>query len=148
MRILASAILSLGLAVSFGAGAAGGGEGHVARHGADLNLLPPPEKNAELSTRPGAVKLESPAALAQVEVSGTTLNWSESAGAEVYHLQVATDPHFKWLIVDDANLKATTFEVKNLEANQQYFWRVAGRRPANDSSYTKGFFVMSSFRTR
>lgn len=157
-----TSVLALGLAlsmasVSFAAGDAGHGEegahdaghgGHAPRHGANLNLLPPPAADTNKTTRPTPVVVEAPAAMSKVTGGATTLKWKESKGATNYLVQVATDPNFKWLVVNDPKVQGTTYEVKNLEAGKQYFWRVAGVKADNDPSYLKGDFGRSMFEAK
>lgn len=104
---------------------------------------PQPQADKSKATTPGRVTLTEPKALAKVS-GAVTLKWTPSAGADVYHVQVAKDPRFKWLVVDNHNVAADNFQTPALEAGS-YFWRVAGRKPSNDPSWTKGFFTTSSF---
>lgn len=116
--------------------------------GANLHLLAPPALNRAKATRPGKVILETPAAFAKVQGGSATLKWTESQGADSYHVQVATDPNFKWLVKNENFYKGTSMDVGGLEAGKQYFWRVAGMKGDNDPEYIKGFFANSSFEAR
>ena len=131
---------------------AGHGEGHGAahapRHGANLNLLPPPAPDVNKATRPDPVVLEAPAAMSKVSGAATTLKWKPAQGATAYLVQVATDPNFKWLLVNEQSVQGTTYELKNLEVGKQYFWRVSGTKADNDPSYLKGDFGRSMFEVR
>lgn len=111
-------------------------------------LFPPKQADASLATRPAKVVTLEPAYLATMKPGSVTLKWKESEGAEVYHVQVAKDSNFKWLVTENFDVKGTTFEVGGLEAGNNYWWRVAGRRPNNDALYTKGYFGVSSFKVR
>jgi hypothetical protein len=133
------------LMASLNAFANEGGHGGGHEGGANMNLLPQPTPNKEKGTRPSKVTLESPAALSKVSGGAVTLKWSESKGATAYHVQVATDPNFKWLVTNENFVKGNTFEVKGLEAGKQYFWRVAGMNPDHTTEYVRGDFVWSSF---
>jgi len=53
-----------------------------------------------------------------------TLQWARSYVAAPYHLQVASDSSFLMLIVDDSTLADTAYDVNDLAATQEYFWRV------------------------
>lgn len=121
------------------------GEEHKPRHGADLNLLPAPVPNEAKTTRPSAAELVSPAPLAKIAGTAATLTWKEAKGADSYMLQIATDANFKWLVANELSLKTTTYEVKNLEAGKQYFWRVYSLKSDNDPSYLKGDSSRSMF---
>ena len=139
-------ILALTLVFSFGALA------HEAEqeseHGANMHLLPKPIPNPAKATRPAKVVLESPTALSKVAAGSVTLKWQESQGSESYQVQVATDPNFKWLVTNEFFVKGNSFELKNVEAGKQYFWRVAGMNSNSDPEYLKGFFSNSMFEVQ
>jgi hypothetical protein len=116
--------------------------------GANLHLLGQHPLDRSLTTRPSKVTLESPEAFAKIQGGTATLKWTESKGADSYHVQVATDPNFKWLIKNENFYKGTTMDLSGLEAGKQYFWRVAGMKADNQPEYLKGFFTMSSFEAR
>ena len=137
-------IVALSLLLSFGA-FAHEGEQQEEGKGADMHLLPKPIPNPAKATRPSKVVLESPAALSKVPAGAVTLKWQEAKGAESYQVQVATDPNFKWLVTNEFFVKGNSFELKNVEAGKQYFWRVAGMNPNSDPEYLKGFFTNSMF---
>jgi len=108
------------------------------------NLLPPPKANRALSTLPSKVELKSPEALSKVAGNTVQLEWAPSESAEAYHLQIAKDPEFKWIIQEEHFIKATRFEVANLPKGQ-VFWRVAASRPQNMEAHWKTVFTSSSF---
>ena len=123
--------------------------GHEASHGgANMHLLPKPQPNKNLSAQPGRPTLQSPAPLSMVSGASTTLKWNEVQGADSYHVQVATDPNFKWLVSNEFFVKGSSFDVKGLEAGKQYFWRVAGMKSDNGAGYMKGDFTASSFQAQ
>lgn len=107
-----------------------------------------PDLIREKATLPGNIEIIEPQALSKISGTTVTLKWKPAKGANVYHLQVATDPRFKWLVTENHNVSGESFEVSNLQQGQQYFWRVAGRAPENDASWTKGFFATSSFEVK
>lgn len=121
---------------------------HKPRHGANLNLLPPPPVDASKSTRPESVTIESPAPMAKVTGTSVQLKWSNVKSANQYRLQVATDAAFKWIFVDEKNLSNTEFNLTGLEAGKQYFWRVYSLRTTNDPGYLKGNVANSSFEVK
>jgi hypothetical protein len=88
--------------------------------------------------------LNSPSFLAAVGTQ-VTLEWEETFGGAEYHLQIATDPNFKWLLVNEKFLKATSYDFTAPEAGKKYYWRVAGFSRNNNASYTKGKFNGSAF---
>ena len=87
------------------------------------------------------VELESPADGAAVEkTDSATLTWKAVTGATKYELQVATDEAFTQLVVDDANVTSTTYNVTNLSAGTHYYWRVRVVEPVKSLwSDTWGF---------
>lgn len=125
--------------------AAGGGEEEGGKAHHDWNKVSPqPVADTSKSVQPTSTKLVSPNFLQKIKGTETTLKWDEVSGTE-YYLQVATDAMFKWIIVDQPNMKVTEYNVKGLEAGKQYFWRVYTQKPGNWAGYTKGNAVKSSF---
>lgn len=127
------------------------GGGHGGGHGGlteKMNaLFPQPEKDPAKNEVPAKPELVSPAYFASVKADKTALTWKAVAGADVYHVQVATDPNFKWLVANENAVKGTTFEATGLEAGKHYFWRVAAVKSNNWSTFRKSFFAMSMFET-
>lgn len=117
----------------------------AAGHGHSIGVKQP-EANVALATRPGKVTLVEPKALAKVS-GAVTLKWTPAEHADVYHVQVAKDPRFKWFVVNEQNVSGDSFQTPALEPGP-YFWRVAGRKPSNDPTWTKGFFTTSSFEVK
>lgn len=121
--------------------------GSTSSHRDNTALFPPKQPQKNLTQRPEKASLLAPEAFEAVPKAGVTLKWKETAGATVYHLQVATDPNFKWLKVNEPLFKGTSYELKDLEASKHYFWRVAGVNPGLDAGYIKGDFAKSTFET-
>jgi hypothetical protein len=114
----------------------------------DMNaLFPPPQPNVALSQPPVKVELETPTYYQKISDDKVTLKWKEGADAPVYHVQVATDPNFKWLVKEEHLYKGTSLEVSGLEAGKHYFWRVAGVKPENKKGDIKGPYATSMFET-
>lgn len=126
-------------------GHGGGGHGNLAEK---MNALFPP-KQAEPAKRevPSKPELSAPAYFTKISGDKVTLQWKEVAGADEYHVQVATDPNFKWLVANDYHHKTTSFEATGLEAGKEYFWRVAAVKSTNWSTFRKGYFANSMFAT-
>jgi hypothetical protein len=122
-------------------------EGHDNLNAEMNSLFPEKQKNAALADRPAVTKLTTPKFLAKVNGATTKLEWTAIPGATNYHVQVATDPNFKWLIANDHWVKTNSFDVANLQADQKYYWRVATVKDQNDSMSTKSLFVSSAFST-
>ncbi|MBL7670789.1 MAG: fibronectin type III domain-containing protein [Bdellovibrionaceae bacterium] len=115
-------------------------------HGRDnTSLFPPKKPNKSLSTPPALSILLEPVTMSKVGGSAVVLKWQAVAGADSYHLQVATDANFKWLKADENLYKNTSYELKNLEAGKHYYWRVASINSGNIPSTIKSDFVKSMF---
>lgn len=114
----------------------------------DMNaLFPQPKPNTTLSQRPAKPELSGPSFYEKIGDTKVILKWKEAAGATSYHVQVATDPNFKWLVKEENILKATTLEVGGLERGKSYFWRVAGLKTENKAGHLQGMFAASMFET-
>ena len=111
------------------------------------SFFPEKQKNPAQSARPTVVKLLAPKFLSKISSATTKLEWSAVEGASNYHVQVATDPNFKWLVANDQWVKTNSFEATQLEAGKKYYWRVASVKNANDAMFTKSLFVSSIFET-
>lgn len=126
-------------------GHGGGGHGNLAEK---MNSLFP-EKQPVPAKRevPAKPELSAPAYFSEVKGGTASLTWKAVAGADEYHVQVATDPNFKWLVANADHHKDTSFEATNLEAGKHYFWRVAAVKSNNWSTWRKSFFASSMFTT-
>ncbi len=119
------------------------------RLGEKMNsLFPPKQPNPQLSDRPEIVKLNSPKFLSEVTASSVKLEWAPVTNASNYHVQVATDPNFKWLVANDHWVKTNSFDATQLEPGKRYYWRVAAVKSENDAMFTKSLFVSSAFNTK
>lgn len=127
------------------AGESGGHGGSGKAHRDNTALFPPQVADQSLSTPPAQAKLTSPAFMAKVTADSQKLEWSASPTADAYHVQVATDPNFKWLVADDHWVKTTSFDVSGLQKGKHYYWRVASVKSNNDSMSLKSNFVSSMF---
>ena len=116
-------------------------------HRDNTSLFPPKQPNKALSTPPAATTLAEPAFMSKISGSEITLKWNAVEGVETYHLQVATDPVYKWLVADEKLYKGTSFQVKGLEAGKHYYWRVAAVKPENMNTFMKSEFARSMFET-
>ena len=56
--------------------------------------------------------------------SKVTLNWEASSDSYSYHVQVAADPSFNNIVVD-STVSLPTAEVKNLDKDTLYYWKVS-----------------------
>jgi hypothetical protein len=124
----------------------------LANEGKDLSaemnaLFPKPLPNMALSTPPAKPELESPPYFQKLSDLKVTLKWKAAEDASVYHVQVATDPNFKWLVKEEQLFSGNTLEVAGLDAGKHYFWRVAGVKPGNKNGHIKGAYASSMFET-
>lgn len=158
-QLLSFLVLTITLTLTFAAfanteaptAAAGHGTEKAAAHtpakkgGADLNLFPPPQADHSKVARPAKPELVEPSFHSKIAADAITLKWNAVATANAYHLQVATDPNFKWLVNEEMMTKNTSFEVKGLKPATHYFWRVAALKTDNTQTYMKGWFASSEF---
>jgi hypothetical protein len=125
-------------------------KGHDPEHTAKemSALFPQPQADLSQQERPTKPELVTPAFYEAVSAGKTTLQWKASTGAEAYHVQVATDANFKWLVSESFDVKGTSYEVSGLEAGKNYYWRVLGSKMSNVSQFTKSGFSSSMFRVK
>jgi hypothetical protein len=109
------------------------------------SLFPTKQALKDQTQRPVVTELKSPAFLSKQSAGNVELQWKNVAGADTYHLQVATDPNFKWLLVDDHFVKGTSFNFDKAETGHRYYWRVASFNTQMDSMFSKSLFVSSVF---
>lgn len=129
------------------------GHGEAADHHSELatrmnSLFPEKQKDPIVGSRPEITKLTAPKFLSKVAAGSVKLEWTAVENTTNYHVQVATDPNFKWLVANNTNVQGTSFEAANLEAGKRYFWRVASVKSDNISMFTKSIFVSSAFDTK
>jgi hypothetical protein len=110
-------------------------------------LFPPKESNPAKRAIPAKPELIAPTYFSAIKTDKANLQWKAVEGADLYHVQVATDPNFKWLIANDQAVKTTNFEVTGLEAGKHYFWRVLAVKSDNWNTFRKSYFAMSMFET-
>ncbi len=108
-----------------------------------------PEKQAKMAARQAPEKptLTSPTYFAAITGNNVKLQWTAVQEAEEYHVQVATDPNFKWMVKEDFAHKENSFDLTDLEAGKKYFWRVSAVKPNNWKTFRKSYFATSMFET-
>lgn len=111
------------------------------------SLFPPKKPELGKGTEPAKTTLEAPAYFAKIDGNEVTLKWKAVDGADQYHLQVATDPNFKWLVTNEYFLTNTTYQQKDLKPGLHYFWRVNAVAKDNAPTHRKSGFAMSMFAT-
>lgn len=112
------------------------------------SLFPTKQPDATHAGHLGATETVAPAFLATVAAGSVQLSWKPTPDATSYQVQVATDPNFKWLVVNEKSVTETQFNFTKAEAGQRYFWRVAGRKADNNAGYTKANFAGSAFNVK
>jgi len=123
----------------------GGGHGNLVEK---MNsLFPTKMPNPEVSARPALVEIKAPTFLGNVGAGPVKLEWNVVKGATNYHVQVATDPNFKWLVVNEKFIKENSYNF-TAEAGHRYYWRVASYKGDNTTSFTKSNFVSSAFNVK
>ena len=70
--------------------------------------------------------------------------WTPRGFAHSYHLQVATDPAFSNLVVDQAGLTNLTYTLPSLQAATTYYWRVNVSNYGGVSPWATNFFVAAA----
>ncbi|KHD88638.1 MAG: hypothetical protein OM95_07480 [Bdellovibrio sp. ArHS] len=126
-------------------GHGGGGHGGLAEK---MNALFPPKQPVPAKRDvPAAPELSAPAYFSEIKADKAALQWKAVEGASEYHVQLATDPNFKWLVANEYHVKGTSFEATGLEAGKHYYWRVAAVADANWSTFRRSFFATSMFAT-
>lgn len=126
----------------------GEGGGHHGKLSETMNaLFPQPQSDAAKREVPEKPELAGPSYFSQVKGDKVTLQWKAVQGADEYHVQVATDPNFKWLVSNEYHVKATSFDAAGLEAGKHYYWRVAAVKSTNWSTFRRSFFATSMFET-
>jgi hypothetical protein len=114
-------------------------------------VLPQPVADQSKADKPTVVKLTSPKFLSTVTGTDVKLEWTKSDNAKVYHIQVSRDAGFnnrQMYVANNNAVVETSFEVKNLEPNTKYFWRVAASNNDMKEGYTKSNFTSSAFTTK
>ncbi len=112
----------------------------------ELEIHPEPKK--ELVTRAEPPSLQAPQFFTEISGKAVTLSWVAVEGADFYHVQLATDPNFKWLVLNEPMFNKTEIIFNDLEPAKHYYWRVASLKSQNDPGYVKGNFHASMFRTK
>ena len=95
------------------------------------------------ATRLATPIVYSPANNSYNHLDTVELGWSQILGASKYHLQVYADSVGNLMI--DTLISQTSFYLKNLKLNAEYFWRVIGFNEQSDSSL---WMVMQKFQTK
>lgn len=125
-----------------------GGEHHDPLSEKMNSFFPKPQAREGANITPDKPTLSAPKFFAAMAADKVELTWGAVEGADEYHVQVAKDPNFKWLVKDDNHHKSTSFEITNLEAGKHYYWRVAAVKSGNWDTFRKSYFATSMFETK
>ncbi|MCX7674940.1 MAG: fibronectin type III domain-containing protein [Bdellovibrionaceae bacterium] len=121
-----------------------GGSHSAASHGPGV---PQPKPILHLGQPPKPPTLVSPTALSVVSGKNVELQWTPEPEAFTYHVQVAKDPMFKWIIHENHDVKENRYTLSNLP-NGTIFWRVFSQKPQNQAGLWKSRGTWSSFEVR
>jgi len=77
-----------------------------------------------MDTRPQPPVQLKPAPAQVFRATTPELQWSDSAEADRYHLEIATDENFQQLIVAQKDFKGTKFDTSEWSDTQIYYWRL------------------------
>jgi hypothetical protein len=114
-------------------------------------VLPQPADDKTKADKPANVKLTSPKFLSTINGVDVKLEWTKVDNAKVYHIQVSKDAGFNnraMYVVNNNAVTETSFEIKNLEPDTKYFWRVAASNNEMKDGFTKSNFTSSAFSTK
>jgi len=75
------------------------------------------------------------------ETLPAALDWTPRGFVNCYHVQVATDPEFNPLVVDEMEVMETPYLVEALEAGTTYYWRVSTMNDAGPSEWSQASFT-------
>lgn len=63
-------------------------------------------------------------------------SWSEGLDVDNYHFQIAKDPEFSQIILDESSLQDTSITVDNKMILGKYYWRVAAKDHQGDGPFS------------
>ena len=91
---------------------------------------------AEDVDAPDVVELESPEDEAEQVARTPEFVWQEADEAGQYHLEVADDPNFSELLVDETTSDTSYTAEDDLEAEQTHYWRVRASNAGGDGDWS------------
>ncbi|HEX7574548.1 MAG TPA: choice-of-anchor D domain-containing protein, partial [Bacteroidota bacterium] len=80
--------------------------------------------------------LLSPASGSTGQALPIALTWASVNGATGYWLEMATDPSFSMIVINDPTLVSTGRQVNGLPQNTQYYWRVSTLNAAGSGLFS------------
>jgi len=75
------------------------------------------------------------------ELLPAVFDWTPRGFVNRYHLQIATDPEFNTIVVDETEVMETPFVMEALEAGTTYYWRVSTINDAGESDWSQASFT-------
>lgn len=100
--------------------------------------------NVLAALSPSGVSLVAPAdALTELDTT-LQLSWTRSRWATSYRLQVASDPLFSAILVDDTTVSDSSRQIAGLLPGTTYYWRVAAKNVYGSSTFTAGWSFSTS----
>ncbi|MCS7303367.1 MAG: fibronectin type III domain-containing protein [Candidatus Kapabacteria bacterium] len=94
---------------------------------------------ADIPEPPEPPVLVSPADGATNVPLDPTLRWNPSRRARTYRLEVALDSGFTTMVTVQEELATTEYQLRNLNENTRYYWRVNASNEGGTSPYSSTF---------
>ena len=91
---------------------------------------------------PAAPGLKTPHNNAQALPTSVIFEWTASAGARSYHIQISQEPSFLRKDVDIENVLRTSKPISKLVNGYTYFWRVRAHNPAGFSTWSDAWIFV------
>lgn len=115
----------------------------LASNGAGSTTSNPAFFTTELAPpAPGSFSLTSPANGAFNVPYIPDFDWTDSAHADTYQIQVAMDPDFQYLVLDQDGIVGSRFACPtSLDWNWTYYWRVFAKSARGTTPCTDGYFT-------
>ncbi len=85
---------------------------------------------------PSVPTLASPSDGSTNQPTTIVLDWNSSANADHYWVQIATDSTFSNPTIGDSSVTLNSYQVNNLSASTNYFWRVKGLNSSGSSNWS------------
>ncbi|MFH0991063.1 MAG: FG-GAP-like repeat-containing protein [bacterium] len=85
---------------------------------------------------PDVVTLSSPTNGASSQPVTVTLNWSSSARAASYRIQVSTSQLFSSLLLDDSTITTISRQLSGLSGSITYYWRVSAKNAGGTTAWS------------
>jgi hypothetical protein len=104
--------------------------------GASTSLWSSAQRFITVPDPPAMPVLSLPVANAKNVPISTTISWQYAARAARYHLQLAADTAFEFIILQDSTIADTLRTLDSLEYYTTYFWRIRATNVGGMSAWT------------